>query len=169
MTDTRLETHMRKIVVLIGVVLGTLFSASTVAAAVPERGYFDFGFDSFLDTEVCAGAPWAFDVNATEHEYGFYDVFFRADGSFARAVVHSNYDAWISANGKTIVERDTWTTLINNDGARDVGLTVHIQGVGGIVVRDAGQIVRDADGNFLYLRGPHEQFSNVSFCPALTA
>ena len=54
-------------------------------------------------------------------------------------IIHLNYDAWISANGKTIVERDTWTVLINDVGSRDVGLTVHIQGVGGIVVRDAGQ------------------------------
>jgi hypothetical protein len=160
---------MRKFLFLTAVIIGTILSASPVAAATPERGYFDNGFNSFVDTEVCADAPWQFDVNATEHEYGFYDVFFRADGSVGHVVVHLNYDAWISANGKTIVERDTWTLLINEDGSRDVGLTVHIQGVGGIVVRDAGQIVRDAEGNFLYLRGPHEQFSNVSFCPALTA
>ena len=160
---------MRKFVFLVAAIIGTVFSASPVAAATPERGYFDFGFNSFVDTEVCADAPWQFDVNATEHEYGFYDVFFRADGSVSRVIIHLNYDAWISANGKTIVERDTWTVLINEDGSRDVGLTVHIQGVGGIVVRDAGQIVWDAEGNFLYLRGPHEQFSDVSFCPALTA
>ena len=160
---------MRKFLFLAAAIIGTTLSASPVAAATPERGYFDFGFNSFLDTEVCADAPWGFDVNATEHEYGFFDVFFQADGSIGHIVVHLNYDAWISANGKTIVERDTWTNLINWRGVRSVGLTVHIQGVGGIVVRDAGQIVRDADDNFLYLRGPHEQFSNVSFCPALTA
>ena len=160
---------MRKIAFPMVVLVGALLTASPVAAATPERGYFDNGFESFIDTEVCADAPWQFDVNATEHEYGFFDVFLRPDGSFWRAIVHLNYDAWISANGKTIVERDTWTALINEDGSRDVGLTVHIQGVGGIVVRDAGQIVRDANGDFLYLRGPHEQFSGVSFCPALAA
>ena len=160
---------MRKFLFLAAAIIGTTLSASPAAAATPERGYFDSGFNSFVDTEVCADAPWQFDVNATDREYGFFDVFFQADGSIAHIVIHLNYDAWISANGKTIVERDTWTALINQRGVRDVGLTVHIQGVGGIVVRDAGQIVRDADGNFLYLRGPHEQFSNVSFCPALTA
>jgi len=160
---------MRKFVFVIAAIIGSLLSASSVAAATPERGYFDSGFNSFVDTEVCADAPWGFDVNATDREYGFFDVFFQADGSISHIVVHLNYDAWISANGKTIVERDTWTTLIKGDLVRAVGLTVHIQGVGGIVVRDAGQIVRDADDNFLYLRGPHEQFSDVSFCPALTA
>ena len=160
---------MRKVLFLAAAIIGTMLSASPAAAATPERGYFDNGFNSFVDTEVCADAPWQFDVSATEHEYGFYDIFVGADGNVRRVNVHLNYDAWISANGKTIVERDTWTLFINEDGSRDVGLTVHIQGVGGIVVRDAGQIVRDANGDFLYLRGPHEQFSNVSFCPAFTA
>ncbi|MEP6639804.1 MAG: hypothetical protein ABJC39_10685 [Chloroflexota bacterium] len=158
---------MRKIIIVAITAVATLLSVSGVAAASPERGSFDGGFNSFVDTEVCAAAPWQFDVNATEHEYGSFLVFFNADGSFDRAIVHLNYDATISANGNTIVERDTWTFFVNRDGSRDVGLTVHIQGPGGIVVRDAGQIVRDAEGNPLYLRGPHEQFSGVSFCPAL--
>ena len=110
-----------------------------------------------------------FDVEATEHEYGFYDIWVNANGAFVRAIVHLNYDAWISANGKTIVERDTWTLFVGQNGTYDVGLTVHIQGPGGIVVRDAGQIARDADGNLLYVRGPHEQLFDVSFCPALAA
>src|SRR4029079_12240308 len=114
-------------------------------------------------------APWGFDVDATQHEYGFYEAWFDENGNVTRVIVHLNYDAWISANGHTIVERDTWTLFIDEQGTRDVGLTVHIQGPGGIVVRDAGQIVRDADGNLRFLRGPHEQFSGVSFCPALAA
>jgi hypothetical protein len=138
-------------------------------AAPPEHGTFDNGFISFVDTEVCAAAPWEFDVNATEHEYGFYTVFFDQDGNLDKVIVQLNYDATISANGITLVERDTWTFIFNADGtARDVGLTVHIQGPGGIVVRDAGQIVYNPDGSVNYIRGPHEQFSGVSFCPALT-
>lgn len=97
----------------------------------------------------------------------FFQVLFDSEGNFVEAIVHNNYDATITANGKTITERDTWTSFFYPDGSRDVGLTVHIQGPGGIVVRDAGQIVRDSDGNVLYTRGPHEQLSGVSFCPAL--
>jgi hypothetical protein len=162
---------MRKaLLIVIAAVATTLVSATSVAAATPDRFSFDNGFVSFVDTEVCRTPAWTgaqFDVNATEHEYGFVDVFFNIDGSFAKAIVHNNYDATISANGKTIVERDTWTTTFYPDGSRDIGLTVHIQGSGGIVVRDAGQIVRDATGNVLYIVGPHQQFSDVSFCPAL--
>jgi hypothetical protein len=147
----------------------SLAGGAAAASGAPIRGSFDSSYNSFVDTEVCAAAPWGFDVNATEHEYGFYELWLDANGDFDRAIVHLNYDAWISANGNTIVERDTWTLFVDERGTYDVGLTVHIQGPGGIVVRDAGQIVRDADGNLLWTRGPHEQLFDVSFCPALAA
>jgi hypothetical protein len=156
---------------LIPLVLLALATAvpSTAFASGPTviRGTFDNGYETFVDTEVCAAAPWGFDVDATQHEYGFYTVLLDSSGNFVRANLHSNYDAWISANGHTIIERDTWETVFTADGARDLGLTVHIQGPGGIVVRDAGQIVYDTDGDVIAVRGPHEQFSGVSFCPAL--
>ena len=145
-----------------------MFAAASPAGATrPQRGSFDFT-DSFTDTEVCAAAPWGFDVFVpVEHEYGFFDVFVDKDGNPVKVRVHNNYDATITANGKTITERDTWTSFFYADGGRDVGLTVHIQGPGGIVVRDAGQIVYNADGSVLYTRGLHEQLNGVSFCPAL--
>src|SRR6476659_3742239 len=114
-----------------------MFVAGTATAATgaPERGSFDNGYESFVDTEVCAAAPWQFDVHATQHEYGRFTVFFDKDGNFVKAMIHFNYDATISANGITLVERDTWTITDYADGtSRDVGLTVHIQGPGGIVV-----------------------------------
>ena len=91
-------------------------------------------------------------------------------GDFAKAIVHSNYDATISANGKTIVERDTWESTYYAGGtSRYTGSSVHIQGPGGIVVRDAGQVVFNADGTVSYAHGPHQQLiDGVSFCPALT-
>jgi hypothetical protein len=162
-----MTAHRRRAGLTVITAVITLCLAPAAGAAPPQRGTFDFT-DSFTDTEVCAAAPWGFDVFVpVQHEYGFFQVFFDKQGNFVRAIVHNNYDATITANGKTITERDTWTTFFNADGSRDVGLTVHIQGPGGIVVRDAGQIVRAPDGTLLYTRGPHEQLSGVSFCPAL--
>jgi hypothetical protein len=153
--------------VAVPAVTALLWPAAAQAKPV-LRAPFDNGFNSFVDTEVCAAAPWGFDVNATEHEYGFFTVFTDKDGNFTKAIAHNNYDATISANGRTIIERDTWQFTFYADGtARDTGLTVHIQGPGGIVVRDAGQIVYNPDGSVNYVRGPHEQLSGVSFCPAL--
>jgi hypothetical protein len=66
------------------------------------------------------------------------------------------------------MRRDTWTTFIYADGtSRDAGNTVHIQGPGGIVQLDAGQIVRDANGSVVYTHGPHPQLNGETFCPAL--
>jgi hypothetical protein len=123
----------------------------------------------FVDSEVCAAAPWGFDVNVADHFYGWDEVFFNQDGSFVKDLGHVNYDATLSANGKTIVERDTWEASFYPDGTVSfMGSTVHIQGPGGIVLRDAGLVVFNADGSVNYVRGPHEQLvDNVSFCPAL--
>jgi hypothetical protein len=136
------------------------------SASKPVRGTFDVT-NSFTDTEVCAAE--GFDVFVpVEHEYGFFNLFTDQDGNIVKAIVHTNYDATITANGKTIYERDTYTSTFYPDGSsRDAGLTVHIQGPGGIVQLDAGQIVRDADDNVLYTHGPHPQLSGETFCSAL--
>jgi hypothetical protein len=158
---------MRKILILSLSLLAVLLPTATVSAAVPDMGTFDDGYNSFIDTEVCAPDPWGFDVNVTEHEYGSFQVFFNGSGVVTRVLVHLNYDAWISANGKTIVERDTWTFIGTPDSARSVGLTVQIKGVDGMVQLDAGQLVFDEDGNIEYVRGPHPQALGEVFCPAL--
>jgi hypothetical protein len=158
---------MRKILILTLTLLAMLLPAASVSAAVPDMGTFDNGYNSFVDTEVCGSDPWGFDVTATEHEYGSFQVFFDRSGDVTRVLVHLNYDAWISANGKTIVERDTWTFIGTPGSARDVGLTVQIKGVDGMVQLDAGQLVYDEDGNIEYVRGPHPQALGEVFCPAL--
>jgi len=152
---------------VIAVGLGALALAGTASATKPFRGTFD-DTEVFVDPDVCAAAPWGFDVNV-QHEYGFFDVFSDKNGNAVKVIAHVNYDATISANGKTILERDTWQTTFYPDGtSRQTGSTVHIKGPGGIVVKDAGQVVFNADGSIAYVHGPHEQLvDNVSFCPAL--
>jgi hypothetical protein len=159
------------LLIVIAALTTTLGSATSVAAANPKQFSYDSGFITFVDTEVCRTPAWTgeqFDVNATEREYGFGESFFDNDGSFVRGIAHVYHDTTISANGKTIVERDTFTVFFSADGSRDVGLFGHIQGPGGIVLRDAGQIVYDAAGNPEYVIGPHPQFAGASFCPGLT-
>ena len=158
---------------LIGAVLvaaTALLLVGTASAGKPFKDSFDNGVEVFVDADVCAAAPWGFDVDVVQHEYGFFDVFFDQEGNTTKAIAHFNYEATISANGNTIVERDTWQATFFPDGtSRASGSTVHIQGPGGIVVRDAGQVVFNADGSVNFAHGPHEQLiDNVSFCPALT-
>jgi len=157
---------VRRVVFLsIALVLGLFLTAAPAAAVPPERGTFSFSEEG-VDP---AGTTCAFPVHFSQVEYGFFLNFFDQNGDFDRAVVHINYDATISANGHTLVERDTFTRTINADGTmRDAGLTVHIQGPGGVVMRDAGLIVySDTEETVAYVRGPHPQLSGESFCPAL--
>ena len=167
MNQHRRTTPIRKILILSLSLIALLLPGASVSAAVPDMGTFDNGFNSFVDTEVCAPAPWGFDVNATEHEYGTFQVFFDEAGNFTKVLVHQNYDAWISANGKTIVERDTWTFIGTPDSARNVGLTVQIKGVDGMVQHDAGVVAFNPDGSVAYIHGPHPQALGQTFCFAL--
>ena len=152
---------------LAGVATSLVLLPSIANAAVPERGTFS---DSAQGTDP-AGTTCAFPVQFAQVEYGFYEVFFDAQGNFVRVQIHTNYDATISANGHVLNERDTFTRTIFADGTmRDVGLTVHILGPSGLVIRDAGQIVySDTNETLSYVRGPHPQLFGVSFCEALAS
>ena len=142
----------------------TVAFAAPAGATLPEHSSFDFT-DQFSDPDYCASFGFAFDV--TQHEYGFFTVYFDADGKFVKAIVHNNVDFTLTANGKTLVERDTFTIIFTPDGHREIGSFAHIQGDHGIVLRDAGQLVFDADDQFLYARGPHPQFFGETFCSEL--
>jgi hypothetical protein len=162
--------HVKRLSLIGAVLVAALLFAGAASATTPFRGSFD-DVDVFIDSDVCAAAPWGFDVHVVQHEFGFFDVFFNQDGSFAKLIRHVNYDATISANGTTLVERDTWERTFYADGtSRLTGSSVHIQGPGGgIILRDAGQIVfNDYDGSVNYSHGPHPQrIDDVSFCPFL--
>jgi hypothetical protein len=135
---------------------------ATASASPPDRGSFS-SHNVFVDSEVCA--PEGFSVDVVEDEVGTFQVFYDRSGDEAFIAVHIDYRAVISANGHTIVERDKWTDTYYPDGsARTVGLTVHVQGPGGIVQRDAGQIVFGADGSVQAIHGPHPQFEGQTWC-----
>jgi len=148
---------------------GALMAISLVSPAIatpPEHGTFAIA-DEGTDP---AGTTCAFPVDFSQVETFHYRQFFDQDGNFVKRIVHIDYDATIRANGKTLIERDTFTrTFYADDTMRDTGLTVHIQGPGGIVLRDAGQIgYSDWDETVAYVHGPHPQLFGASFCEALT-
>jgi hypothetical protein len=149
----------------VGAILA-LSLASPAAATPPEHGTFTIA-DEGTDP---AGTTCAFPVDFSQVERFDFSQFFDRDGNFVKAIVHIDFDVTISANGKTLVERDTFTrTFYADDTMRDTGLTVHIQGPGGLVMRDAGQIVySDLDETVAYVHGPHPQLFGASFCDALT-
>jgi hypothetical protein len=148
-------------------VVASAVSAPAVAsAAPPDHGTFT-EHEVFVDSDVCA--PEGFSVDVVHDEVSTFRVFFDRSGEVARVSVHVDYRDVITANGHTIVERDTWKDTFYPDGsARTVGNTVHIQGQGpGLVQHDAGQIVFGADGSVQATHGPHPQFEGQTFCFAL--
>ena len=159
---------MRRVTLLAILVPVLALALPGVAGATPpEHGTFDLGFNSFVDTEVCAAAPWQFDVNATEHEYGRFTVFSDKDGNFVKAIVHTSYTADITAHGITMHESDHWQSFFYPDNtSREVGLTVHINSPDGIVQQDASQLGFNDDGSVAYVHGPHPQALGETFCSA---
>ena len=141
-------------------------SPATAAASPPDHGTFS-SHEVYVDSEVCA--PEGFSVDVVHDEVGTFRVFLDRSGAVSFIAVHFDYRAVISANGHTIVERDTWKDTYYPDGsARTVGNTVHIQGPGaGLVQHDAGQIVFGTDGSVQSIHGPHPQAEGQTFCFAL--
>lgn len=149
-----------------GCAVAALVGAVPAQAAVPDHGTFS-SIEDFVDDEVCASE--GFSVSVHQVETGDFQVFLDADGDFVRAVVHTTYVADITAHGITIHESDRWQSYFYPDGSsRDVGLTVHIKGPGGIVQQDAGAIGFTADGSVAYVHGPHPQALGETFCSAFT-
>jgi hypothetical protein len=168
---TGLERHRargrRRTLVLAAAGVAGLVMAPTAAwASPPDHGVFA-SHEVFVDSEVCA--PEGFSVDVVQDEVNSFRVFFDRTGAVASIAVHTDYRAVISANGHTIVERDTWKdTCYPEASARTVGNTEHIQGQGhGLVQHDAGQIVFGTDGSVVATHGPHPQFEGQTFCFAL--
>jgi hypothetical protein len=133
------------------------------AAAAPDHGTFSVTAD-FVDADVCA--PEGFAVAVHQEETGAFRVFFDAAGDVRMVIVHLTYVADITAHGVTIHESDRWQDFFYPDGARTVGLTVHIKGPDGIVQQDAGEIGFNDDGSVAFIHGPHPQFEGQTFCSA---
>ena len=157
---------VRPLVIAAAGVATVVVVPATASASPPDRGTFS-SHEIFVDADVCA--PEGFPVHVVEDETGTFRVHFDGTGAIAFVQVHVDYRAVISANGHTIVERDTWTDTFYPDGtARTVGNTVHIQGLGpGLVQHDAGQIIFNSDGSVAAVHGPHPQFEGQTFCFAL--
>jgi|tagenome__1003787_1003787.scaffolds.fasta_scaffold20062790_1 hypothetical protein len=148
-----------------GVAVAALVGAVPAQAAVPDHGTFS-SIEDYVDDEVCA--PEGFSVSVHQVETGDFRVFLDAAGDPVRVIVHTSYVADISAHGITIHESDRWQSYFYPDGSRDVGLTVHIKGPGGIVQQDAGGIGFNDDGSVAYVHGPHPQALGETFCSAFT-
>jgi hypothetical protein len=121
------------------VATAALVAATPAAAAAPFHGTFGPDTQSFIDTETCG-----FPIQQTQTESGDFTVYFK-DGVRTKAIVHNTFEATLTANGTTLVERDRWNPTFYGEASEqaevDAGNLVHIQGPGNLLIHEAGKIV----------------------------
>lgn len=100
--------------------------------------------------------------------------FLDAEGNVTRLLLHGEDvgSATNPANGKTATGDDHWLERhdVETGEMAIIGLFFHLNfGGAGIVVIDAGKVVFDADGNVIFLAGPHQVLEGdfAALCEAL--
>jgi 3D (Asp-Asp-Asp) domain-containing protein len=123
--------------------------------------------DTFVDPDTCAASGFA--VNVMQELTFYWIVRTGSSGNLVSAIDHVRATTTLSANGKTVTDVDHFQALIAADGSfREVGSVVHVMGPDGLVVRDSGQILHDAEGNVIGVKGPHPFLLGTgSYCSAL--
>jgi hypothetical protein len=128
---------------------------------------------SFTDTELCG-----FELNG--HIEGTFHVtdFFDANGTLVKEISAGPTFFTITnpANGKTATTTSSFAQIItfNPDGSINTVtqsgliLNFHMRGVGTIAM-DVGTVRFDAEGNILFVHGPHQFLEGdfAGFCNAL--
>lgn len=142
------------VLVLAGLVASVL-GAPVAAAMPPERSTVESDVH-FTDTEACG---FRIDVSFV----GSIDVtsFFDYDGNLIRVQGVGSDVATVTnpASGKTAAGVDHFLRVedVESGESAVLGLFLHLNFPGaGIVMIDAGNITRDAEGNVIHLAGPHQ-------------
>jgi hypothetical protein len=125
---------------------------ATGAYAAPPNQFRTTETVSFTDDTTCS---FTIDINATVTSVG--RAYFDKQGNFLHDTVHFNFVGTDSANGVTLRDSAHFVIFGQPDGTdKLVGLVIHIQLLnGGVVTRDAGYLLRNPDGSFAIVHGPH--------------
>jgi hypothetical protein len=132
---------------------GAIALACTAVAAAQTVLHLNISGDAaFVDDSSCD-----FPIEVSFQFRASITDFFDADGTFVKAIVQQHIVGTASANGEALSEVDSYVTHYDAQGGqRLTGLPVHIAlSGGGVVIRDAGNLQFDAEGNVVFVRGPH--------------
>ena len=147
----------------------SLTSVTTVHAATPDVQTFhnEGSFVGFDCGEFLVLQDFTEDVTVT--------TFFDKAGNPVRAQIHVRYDGTLtnSVTGLTLRDpaRRTITVNLQNGTVTETGLFYGLTVPGrGIAVLDAGKVVFDADGNVIFVGGPHQFLAGgeALICAALS-
>jgi hypothetical protein len=125
------------------------------------------GTTGFVDDTSCG-----FPIEVSFQFHAAITDFFDASGTFLGAIVEQNLVGTDTANGHTLSETDSYVDHYDAQGGdRLTGLSVHIRLLGGrVLIRDAGNLQFDAEGNVVFVRGPHPllEGDTAALCAALS-
>jgi|SRR5262245_20522899 len=156
---------VRASVVVVGVCFLALATGTVARAAAPSQFRFT-ETDSFTDTTSCS---FPIEVNLTVTHVG--RVYFDNAGNVVRLTDEHSAIGTNTGNGITLKESDHWVDMVDStDHVKEVGLPIHIQGMGGgLVIRDAGFLVFGPDGLEL-MHGPHPFLlgDTAAYCAAFS-
>jgi hypothetical protein len=155
-----------KLWLVIAVTALALGFAAVARALVPDHQNVS-GTYSFVDDTSCA---FPIDVSI-QYRITFTDLY-DTTGAFVGAVVEQNLVGTETANGKTLSETDHYVDHYDALGDdRTSGLSINIRLVSGrAVIRDTGNFQLDADGNVVFVHGPHPllEGDTAALCAALS-
>lgn len=96
----------------------------------------------------------------------FYD-----NGTWVGAIVEQRQDGTDTANGVTLPDADHYIDHFTPQSDRETGLIIHVSiPGGGVLIRDAGNIEFDNDGNITFVHGPHPLIlgDTAAYCAAFS-
>ncbi len=142
-----------------------LIGTSSAQATPPKQLTFT-ATDTFTDTTSCA-----FPVTTILTFRLDVTVFFDAQGVRTSENDHVDADGTDTAKGVSLTENDHYTDFFDwTTGAdREAGTPIHIRlANGGVVIRDAGNVLFNPDGSIGFIKGPHPQLvgDTAGFCAA---
>lgn len=148
------RTITASVLVLAGLV-ASMAAAPAAAAMPPERSTVPTDVH-FTDTEVCG-----FPIDVSFVGSIAITSFFDNDGNLIRVQGVGSDVATVTnpANGKTAAGVDHFLRVedVESGESAVLGLFLHLNFPGaGIVMIDAGNITRDAEGNVIHQAGPHQ-------------
>ena len=139
------------------------------AAIEPTHQRFEVTrhFDPFV---TCSGFNVIGDFTVERDDM----TFFNSSGTPIEMVIHAHFVGTLtnSVTGKSLSDDGSRTITFDllNQTVTNTGLTLKVVAPGqGIIVIDAGRIVRDAAGNITFEAGPHDLFNQTlqPLCAAL--
>lgn len=135
----------------------------TPAKLRPATASLSFG-DSFVDEGTCA-----FDIAGSFEVRVRFIVFFDEKGDPARTITHVNFEATLEnlVTGTILIEQESLTEFEDFEANTFtvVGLPIRFRTPDGrFIIRHAGKVVFDEDGNIIFEGGPHPDFD---ICEAL--